>query len=127
MNGDFESRRRDGTRVVGYGHGRGYAERGYYRGGHPYMRRTYYYGGRSYAYAYRGGYYRGVAYYSSRITQRLLIMVGLITAGPGRWLMAGDGVVLRGTDTMATTSLRSRSHASPSLWITDYLLAANSF
>jgi hypothetical protein len=59
----FESRRRDGTRVVGYGHGRGYAEHGYYRGGHPYMRRTYYYGGRRYAYAYRGGYYRGVAYY----------------------------------------------------------------
>jgi hypothetical protein len=59
----FETRRRDGTRVVGYGHGRGYAERGYYRGGHPYMRRTYYYGGHSYAYAYRGYYYRGNPYY----------------------------------------------------------------
>jgi hypothetical protein len=38
----FESRRRDGGRVVGYGRGRGYAEHGYYRGGHPYMRRSYY-------------------------------------------------------------------------------------
>ena len=59
----FETRRRDGGRVVGYGHGRGFAEHGYYRGGHPYMRRSYYYGGRSYAYAYRGYYYGGYPYY----------------------------------------------------------------
>ncbi|HEV2749188.1 MAG TPA: hypothetical protein VGV12_01545 [Gemmatimonadales bacterium] len=59
----FESRRRDGGRVVGDGRGRGYAEHGYYRGGRPYMRRTYSYGGHSYAVAYRGSYYHGVAYY----------------------------------------------------------------
>jgi hypothetical protein len=45
--------------VVGYGHGRGFAEHGYYRGGR--LRRTYYYGGRRYA--YRGYYYRGYPYY----------------------------------------------------------------
>jgi hypothetical protein len=59
----FETRRQDGTRVVGYGHGRGFAEHGYYRGGQPYMRRTYFYGGSSYAYAYRGYYYGGYPYY----------------------------------------------------------------
>jgi hypothetical protein len=49
--------------VVNYGHGRGYVEHGYMRGGHPYYRRTYMYGGRRYAYAYRGYYWHGVAYY----------------------------------------------------------------
>jgi hypothetical protein len=48
---------------VNYGGHRGYVEHGYMRGGHPYMRRTYMYGGRRYAYAYRGAYYHGVAYY----------------------------------------------------------------
>lgn len=59
----YESRGRNGGRVVGYGHGHGYGEHGYYRGGRPYMRRTYYYGGRSYAYAYRGYYWHGGLYY----------------------------------------------------------------
>ena len=49
--------------VVNYGRGHGYVQHGYMRGGQPYMRRTYVYGGRSYAYAYRGSYYNGVAYY----------------------------------------------------------------
>jgi hypothetical protein len=59
----FVSNRPGGGRIVGYGHGRGFAEHGYYRGGRPYMRRTYFYGGRSYAYAYRGYYWHGSPYY----------------------------------------------------------------
>ena len=55
---------RNGRRVVGYGHGRGYSERAYFnRGGRAYYQRTYYYGGRRYAYAYRGYYYHGYRYY----------------------------------------------------------------
>lgn len=59
----FESRQPDGGRVVGFGHGRGFTEHGYVRGGHPYMRRTYFSGGRRYAYAYRGYYWHGHPYY----------------------------------------------------------------
>ena len=59
----FETRRADGGRIVGFGHGRGYSENRYFRGGHPYMRRTYFYGGRRYAYAYRGYYWHGHPYY----------------------------------------------------------------
>src|SRR4029077_7007683 len=55
----FESRRPDGGRVVGFGHGRGFTEHGYVRSGHPYMTRTYFSGGRRYAYAYRGQYWHG--------------------------------------------------------------------
>jgi hypothetical protein len=50
--------------VVGYGHGRGFAERRYYaRGGRVYYQRTYVYGGRRYAVAYRYYGYRGRYYY----------------------------------------------------------------
>ena len=61
--GERVNARGEHYRVVNYGGHRGYVEHGYMRGGHPYMRRTYMYGGRRYAYAYRGAYYRGVAYY----------------------------------------------------------------
>ncbi|MGO9212116.1 MAG: hypothetical protein ACLP2H_18545 [Terriglobales bacterium] len=55
---------RNGRRVVGMGHGRGYSERAYYNhGGRSYYQRTYYMGGRRYAYAYRGYYYHGARYY----------------------------------------------------------------
>jgi hypothetical protein len=60
----FETRRPGGGRVVGYGRGRGFAERRYYaRGGRVYYQRTYVYGGRSYAVAYRYYPYHGVYYY----------------------------------------------------------------
>jgi hypothetical protein len=61
--GERVNARGERYRVVNYGGHRGYVEHGYMRGGHPYMRRTYMYGGRRYAYAYRGAYYHGVAYY----------------------------------------------------------------
>ena len=54
---------KNGTRVVSYGHGRGYAEHRYSRGGHEYARRTYYRGGHYYGRAYRGYYYHGYGYY----------------------------------------------------------------
>jgi hypothetical protein len=59
----YESRRPDGGRIVGFGRGRGFAEHVYYRGGHPFMRRTYFYNGHRYAYAYRGYYWHGHPYY----------------------------------------------------------------
>src|SRR5450432_1868461 len=40
-----------------------------------------------------------------RITTGPLITAGPTIRGPRRWPMAGDGAVLRGTDTTATTSL----------------------
>ena len=55
---------RNGLRVVGFGHGRGYAQRAYFRrGGRAYYQRTYWMGGRRYAYAYRGYYWHGYRYY----------------------------------------------------------------
>jgi hypothetical protein len=123
----FESRRHDGTRVVGYGHGRGYAERGYYRGGHPYMRRSYYYGGRSYAYAYRGGYYGGVAYYGYVPP----VYYGAAYYGwaynpwatPVAYGWGWGGSPWYGYYGSYFTP--APVYATPSLWITDYLLAAN--
>jgi len=58
-----ESRRKDGTRVVSYGHGRGFAEHRFSRGGHEYARRTYWRGGRGYGRMYRGYGWRGHGYY----------------------------------------------------------------
>ena len=123
----FESRRRDGGRVVGYGRGRGYAEHGYYRGGHPYMRRVYYYGGRSYAYAYRGAYYHGYAYYG---------YVPAVYYGPAYYGWAYNpwaapvafgwgwgGAPWYGYYGYYFTP--APVYATPALWITDYLLAAN--
>jgi hypothetical protein len=123
----FESRRRDGGRVVGYGHGRGFAEHGYYRGGRPYMRRTYYSGGRQYAYAYRGSYYRGVAYYG---------YVPSVYYGPAYYGWAYNpwpapvaygwgwgGSPWYGYNSYYFTP--APVYPYPSLWLTDYLLAAN--
>jgi len=57
------SERADHSRVVSYGRGRGYSERGYRRGGYEYRSRTYFYHGRYYARAYRGYYWHGYRYY----------------------------------------------------------------
>lgn len=113
--------------MVGYGHGRGYAERGYYRGGHPYMRRSYYYGGRSYAYAYRGGYYGGVAYYgyvppyyygSAYYGWAYNPWSAPVAYG---WGWGGSPWYGYYGGYFAPAPV----YATPSLWITDYLLAAN--
>ena len=123
----FETRRRDGTRVVGYGHGRGYAEHGYYRGGHPYMRRTYYYGGHSYAYAYRGYYYRGNPYYG------YVPPVYYGTAYYGWAYNPWPAPVAYGWGWGGSPwygyyggyFAPAPVYPSPALWLTDYLLAAN--
>lgn len=123
----FETRRPGGGRVVGYGHGRGFAERGYYRGGRPYMRRSYYYGGRSYAYAYRGYYYHGAAYYG---------YVPPVYYGPAYYGWAYNpwpapvayGWGWGGAPWYGAYGYYfapAPVYPYPSLWLTDYLLAAN--
>ncbi|MGC0777399.1 MAG: hypothetical protein WCD68_09350, partial [Candidatus Acidiferrum sp.] len=123
----FESRRRDGGRVVGYGHGRGFAEHGYYRGGHPYMRRTYYYGGRRYAYAYRGYYWHGHPYYG--YVSPYYYSPGFYGwaynpwAAPVAYGWGWGGAPWYGYYGYYFNPFPV--YASPAFWITDYLLAAN--
>jgi hypothetical protein len=123
----FDSHPRPGVRVVGYGHGRGFVEHGYYRGGHPYMRRSYYYGGHRYAYAYRGYYYHGYAYYG---------YVPPYYYGPAYYGWAYNpwaAPVAFGWGWGAAPwygyygyyFAPAPVYASPALWLTDYLLAAN--
>jgi hypothetical protein len=123
----FESRRRDGGRVVGYGHGRGYAEHGYYRGGHPYMRRTYYYGGHRYAYAYRGYYYHGYAYYG--YVPPYYYAPGFYGWAYNPWAApVAYGWGWGGAPWYGYYGYYFNPYpvyASPAFWITDYLLAAN--
>jgi YD repeat-containing protein len=59
----IETVRADRSRVVSLGHGGGYVERSFDRGGRQYLRRTYVVGGRTYVHVYRGHYYHGVPYY----------------------------------------------------------------
>jgi len=58
--------RADHSRVVAYGHGRGYVEHRYEYGGHPYYARGYYYHGGYYRGYYRGYYYHGAYLYGYR-------------------------------------------------------------
>ena len=123
----FESRRRDGGRVVGYGHGRGYAEHGYYRGGHPYMRRTYYYGGHRYAYAYRGYYWHGHPYYG--YVPGMYFAPGFYGWAYNPWAApVAFGWGWGGAPWYGYYGYYFNPYpvyASPAFWITDYLLAAN--
>jgi hypothetical protein len=123
----FESRRRDGGRVVGYGHGRGYAEHGFYRGGHPYMRRTYYYGGRRYAYAYRGYYWHGHPYFG--YVPPYYYAAGFYGWAYNPWAVpVAFGWGWGGAPWYGYYGYYfapAPVYASPALWITDYLLAAN--
>jgi hypothetical protein len=61
-----EVERADHSRVVAYGHGRGYVEHRYEYGGHPYYARGYYYQGGYYRGYYSGYYYGGAYYYGYR-------------------------------------------------------------
>ena len=123
----FVSSRPGGGRIVGYGHGRGFAEHGYYRGGRPYMRRSYYYGGRSYAYAYRGYYWHGNPYYG---------YVPPYYYAPGFYGWAYNpwpAPVVFGWGWGAAPwygyygyyFAPAPVYPYPALWLTDYLLAAN--
>jgi hypothetical protein len=122
----FESRR-NGVRLVGYGHGRGYAERGYMRGGRPYMRRTYYYGGRRYAYAYRGAYWHGVAYYGYvppyYYGRAFYGWAYNPWAAPIAWGWGWGAAPWYGY--YGAYFAPAPVYATPALWLTDYLIAAN--
>ncbi|MGC1415434.1 MAG: hypothetical protein WA817_09145 [Candidatus Acidiferrum sp.] len=123
----FETRGRDGGRLVGYGHGRGYAEHGYMRGGRPYMRRTYYYGGRRYAYAYRGAYWHGVAYYGYvppyYYGPHFYAWAYNPWAAPIAWSWGWGGAPWYGY--YGAYFVPAPVYATPSLWLADYLIAAN--
>jgi hypothetical protein len=113
--------------VVGYGHGRGYAERGYYRGGRPYMRRTYAYGGRRYAYAYRGYYYHGARYYG--YVPAYYYAPGFYGWAYNPWARpvafgwGWGGAPWYGYYGYYFTP--APFYATPALWLTDYMIAAN--
>jgi hypothetical protein len=123
----FESRRADGGRVVGYGHGRGFAEHGYYRGGRPYMRRSYYYGGRSYAYAYRGYYWHGHPYFG--YVPAFYYAPGFYGWAYNPWVApVAFGWGWGGAPWFGFYGYYfapAPVYATPALWLTDYLLAAN--
>ncbi len=123
----YESRRADGGRIVGFGRGRGFAEHVYYRGGHPFMRRTYVYNGQRYAYAYRGYYWHGhpyfgyvpANYYASAYYGWAFTPWGARVAYSWAW---GGAPWYR---SYGYYFAPSPFYDSASLWLTDYLLAAN--
>ena len=123
----YESRRPDGGRIVGFGHGRGFAEHVYYRGGHPYMRRTYVFNGHSYAYAYRGYYWHGHPYYG-------YVPPRYYASAYYGWAYTPWGArIAYGWGWSGSLWYRSYGYYfapspyydSAALWLTDYLLAAN--
>ena len=123
----YETRRADGSRTVGFGHGRGFAERAYYRGGHPYLRRTYFSNGQRYAYAYRGYYWHGHLYYgyvppyyyASPYYGWAITPWGAQIAYGWGWNRAPW------YGSYGYYFAPSPFYDSAALWLTDYLLAAN--
>jgi hypothetical protein len=119
---------RSGRRIVGFGSGRGYVERRYYtRPGRVYVQRTYIIGGRPYAYAYRSFRYRGVffyryapAYYYHPVFYGWAYNPWAVRVS-FHWGWFDDpwypyyGYYFRPYP----------YYSSPSLWLTDYLLAEN--
>src|SRR5208337_4527919 len=123
----YESRRPDGGRIVGFGHGRGFAEHVYYRGGHPFMRRTYFYNGHRYAYAYRGYYWHGHPYYG--YVPPYYYAPGFYGWAYNPWAApVAFGWGWGGAPWYGYYGYYFNPfpvYASPAFWITDYLLAAN--
>jgi len=91
------------------------------------MRRSYYYGGRRYAYAYRGYYYHGYAYYG--YVPPVYYAPGFYGwaynpwAAPVAFGWGWGGAPWYGYYGYYFTP--APVYASPALWMTDYLLAAN--
>jgi hypothetical protein len=113
-----------GIRVVGYGAHRGFVERPLRPG---YISRTYVVGGRSYARVYHEYRYRGVVYYR---------YVPAVYYGPAfyGWVSRpwapvpyfwGGGITSPWFGFYAGYFTPYPVYASPDLWLTDYLLAAN--
>ena len=112
-------------RVVSVGAHRGYVERGFVRGGRPYLRRTYVVNGRAYSRVYGGYYYRGVVYYH---------YVPAYYYGPRfyGWAYGPWGPPIAYTWGWGPWYGHYGYYFAPypaypdaSLWLTDYLLAAN--
>jgi hypothetical protein len=124
--GSFRSERMrpDGSRLVGYRNG-GYVEHGFRYGGHDVYRRNYYYGGRMYSryynpYAYHGVFlnvYAPAYYYGPGFYGYAYAPWGVPVAYS--WGFAGSPWYgyYGGYFTPYPT------YASPSLWLTDYLVA----
>jgi hypothetical protein len=121
------TKRANGGRLVSTGGHRGYAERGFTRGGHRYMGRTYYDHGHYYARAYRGygwrggyyygyapGYYYGAGFYGWAYNP---------WAAPVAWGWGWGGAPWYGYYGYYFNPYPV--YASPAFWVTDYLIAAN--
>ena len=122
---------RNGRTIVSTGRRGGYVQRPYFnRGGRAYYQRTYVVGGRSYARVYRGYDYRGVRYYGYApgyyyhprfYGWAYNPWVAPVYYGPAAWGWAGTPWFgfYGGFFTPYPV------YASASLWLTDYLIAAN--
>ena len=122
---------RNGRTIVSTGRRGGYVQRPYFnRGGRAYYQRTYVVGGRSYARVYRGYDYRGVRYYGYApgyyyhpgfYGWAYNPWVAPVYYGPAAWGWAGTpwfGVY-------GAYFTPYPVYANASLWLTDYLIAAN--
>ena len=109
--------RGDHSRLVSMGHGRGYSERGYSRGGHEYRNRTYYYTAATTREPTGATTITAIATTATCRDTIILrdFMAGPTTRGARRSPMAGAGADRRGTARMDITSRRTRAtRARPS-------------
>ncbi len=113
-------------RVVLVGHGHGYVERPYRYGGHEYYHRTYYAHGVAYSRVYRPYYYGGNPYYG-------YIPARYYVPGFYGWAYAPWGAPVAYSWGWAGSPWYGAYggwfapypvYASPSLWLTDYAMAA---
>ena len=123
----IESKRPDGAKVVSDGHGRGYVETTFTRGGRTFASRTYvvnghtdtrvyarYYYGGAYYYRYVPGYYYGAAFYGWAYNPWVTPVAFAWGWGYGGWY--GYYGAYFGP---------SPFYAGPNFWLTDYVLAEN--
>ncbi|MGH9431775.1 MAG: hypothetical protein ACRD3T_09550 [Terriglobia bacterium] len=123
--------RRNGRTIVSMGHRRGYVQRAYMvRGGRRYVQRTYVVGGRTYVSVYRSYDYRGVAYYGYAPAYYYQPAYygwaynpwpGPVYYGPAAWGWAGSPWY----GYYGPYFTPYPAYATASLWLTDYLIAAN--
>jgi hypothetical protein len=116
--------RSDHSRVVAERGGRGYVQRPYTYHGREYARRSYYYGGHYYHYYYGRYYYRGVwvnPYFASYYYQPAFYgwVYNPWIAAPYAWGWGIDPWY----GYYGAFFTPSTVYASPSLWLTDYIIA----
>jgi hypothetical protein len=122
-----ETIRRDGTRVVSTGRGRGYSERIVERGGRHYISRTYLGYGRPYARMYRAYYYHG-AYFAGYFPgywygPRFYGWAYNPWAAPIAWGWGWYGAPWYGF--YGGYFAPYAYYPGPAFWLTDYIIAAN--